>query len=120
VSAVETLREARAAGLSVGVEGTDLVLDAEDAPPDELVDALWRDKAEILNLLNESTTGEKDSATGASKLPDLQGLTIEDMQDAAGEDWPMVQAEPTVLESLAHAVVNRRLRERGERQSYII
>lgn len=42
------------------------------------------------------------------------GLTLADLRDAAGPDWPEVQVNPVLLETLAHAVSVRRMRERGE------
>ena len=115
MSAIETLEAAQAAGVRVGIEGAALVLEAANAPTEELLGTLRRDKAEILILLSESATSEEDIATESSKHPDLYGLTVEEVQEAAGEDWPMVRDDPTILEALAHAVVNRRLRERGGR-----
>ena len=42
------------------------------------------------------------------------GLSLSDLQEAAGPSWPEVQADPILLETLARAIQTRRLRERGE------
>jgi hypothetical protein len=58
--------------------------------------------------------GEEAPAATTANSPDLHGLTLAELEEAAGEDWAEVQDDVDVLESLARAVVNRRLRERGE------
>jgi hypothetical protein len=42
------------------------------------------------------------------------GIPATEMRALAGPDWPEVQADPALLESLAAAVQTRRMRERGE------
>lgn len=118
MSAVATLEAAQAVGVRVGMEGADLVIEADRAPPESLIDALRRDKTEILSLLSESATGEEGTGAETPNRPDLHGLTLDEVQEAAGEDWPMVRDDPDVLEALALAIVNRRLRERGESPSH--
>jgi hypothetical protein len=51
MSAAEAIRVARAAGVRVGIEGDDLILTAASAPPDAVLDALKRNKAEVVGLL---------------------------------------------------------------------
>ena len=51
MSALLTLRTARAAGLTFHVEGEHLILEAPSAPPADVLEAVSRHKAEILNLL---------------------------------------------------------------------
>ena len=114
MSAVETLSAARAAGMRVGLDGTDLLIEADCAPPPELLDALGRDKPEILELLRTRETGEVPPPAATTESPNLHGLALAEVQEAAGEDWPEVRDDPAVLEALAHAVVTRRQRERGE------
>ena len=114
MSAVETLKAACAAGIRVSVDSSELVLDADDEPSEALVEALRRDKAEVLALLRGSVAERGSSYEPVMGL-DLHGLTIGELQEAAGEDWPIVRDDPAVLESLTHAVANRRHRERGER-----
>ena len=51
MSAAEALKAARAAGIELGLDGDDLVLEAASAPPAAVLDALSRHKAEIVALL---------------------------------------------------------------------
>jgi hypothetical protein len=57
VSAAEALKAARAAGISVHVDGNDLVLEASAPPPSVVLDLLSRQKAEILTLLQPAENG---------------------------------------------------------------
>ena len=115
MSAAETLAAARAAGVRVGMDGSRLLVEADCAPPKDLLEALRRDKAEVLALLCATVPNGEEAATEQPKARDLQGLTLEELQEAAGEDWLEVRDDPDVLEALAHAVVTRRQRERSER-----
>jgi hypothetical protein len=61
MSAVEALKAARAAGVSIAVDGDDLVVEASAPPPDAVLDALALNKADIIALLrpaNDAWTGE--------------------------------------------------------------
>ena len=60
MSAVEALKAARAAGIELALDGSDLALSAALAPPAAVLDALSRHKAEIVALLQpgESWSGE--------------------------------------------------------------
>ena len=51
MSAAEALQAASAAGVRIGIDGDDLMLEAEAAPPPALLSILARHKSEILNLL---------------------------------------------------------------------
>lgn len=51
ISAAEALRAARAAGITVVLDGEALLLEAEAEPPRALLDALLRHKQAILDLL---------------------------------------------------------------------
>ncbi|MCK1407116.1 hypothetical protein [Bradyrhizobium sp. 76] len=51
MSALEALKAARAAGVELALEGEDLVLSAAAAPPEAVMSALSRHKAEIVALL---------------------------------------------------------------------
>ena len=115
MSAAETLAAAQAAGVRLGLDGTDLLIESDHDPPPELLDALRRDKPEILALLRTREVGEETAASQRPpQSPNLHGLTLAELEEAAGEDWPEVRDDPAVLEALAHAVVTRRQRERGE------
>ena len=51
MSAAETIRMAEASGIRLGVEGADLILDADLEPPIDVVTAIKRHKVEIIELL---------------------------------------------------------------------
>ncbi len=51
MSAAETICMAEASGIRLGVEGADLILDADLEPPVDVVNAIRRHKAEIIELL---------------------------------------------------------------------
>ena len=57
MSAAEALKAARAAGVHLGIDGDDLVLDASTPPPAAVLDALSRHKAEIVVLLRPAGDG---------------------------------------------------------------
>lgn len=42
------------------------------------------------------------------------GLTVVAIQETAGPDWPEVEANPVLFETLARAIQTRWMRERGE------
>lgn len=44
----------------------------------------------------------------------FHGLTLAEVKAEAGADWPEVEADPALLDTFAHAVSVRRMRERGE------
>jgi hypothetical protein len=46
------------------------------------------------------------------------GLTLAELREAAGEDWPEMRDNPSAIEALAIAIVTRRQRERGERPAH--
>jgi hypothetical protein len=55
MTAAEALEAARAVGVRVDTDGPDLLLDAEAAPPDAVLDALKRHKAKIVVLIRSGT-----------------------------------------------------------------
>jgi hypothetical protein len=57
MSAAEALKAARAAGIRLGIEGDDLVLEASSAPPPAMLDLLSRHKEGILALLRPANDG---------------------------------------------------------------
>jgi hypothetical protein len=57
MSAAEALKQARAAGIRVEINGYDLVLEASAPPPGEVLDLLARYKADILTLLDPGSVG---------------------------------------------------------------
>ena len=113
MSAVETLEAAQAAGVRLSLDGADLVVEANREPPTELLNALRRDKLAILALLRTGDTDALPPPATITQSLNLHGLSIADLEEAAGEDWPEVRG-PAALQALAHAVLTRRQRERGE------
>ena len=57
MSAAAALKVAHAAGIEVGVDGDDLVLEASAPPPAAVLDLLSRHKAGIVALLREGEDG---------------------------------------------------------------
>ena len=114
MSAAETLAAAQAAGVRLGLEGADLLIESDRVPPPELLDALRRDKLEILALLRTRDNVEALPPATTTKSPNQHGLTLAELEEAAGEDWPEVRDDPAVFQALAHAVVTHRQRERGK------
>lgn len=114
MSAAETLAAAQAAGVRLGLDGVDLLLESDREPPPELLVALRRDKPEILALLRTRDCSEVSPPEAAIQSPNVYGLTMAELREAAGHDWQAVCGDSTMLEALAHAVVTRRQREQGE------
>ena len=57
MNAVEALAMAHAAGVSVHIDGDDLMLEASAAPPSSVLDLLSRHKVSILSFLREANRG---------------------------------------------------------------
>jgi hypothetical protein len=57
MSAAESLKAARAAGIQLGVDGENLTLEAAVAPPVSVLDLLSRNKAAVMALLRASFNG---------------------------------------------------------------
>jgi hypothetical protein len=55
--AAQALKAARAAGVELALDGSDLVLEAASAPPGAVLDALSRHKGEIVALLRPGRDG---------------------------------------------------------------
>jgi hypothetical protein len=58
MTAADVLKISRAAGISVIIDGDDIILKALVAPPQEMLDAIVRQKAEIARLLRLETAGQ--------------------------------------------------------------
>ena len=95
MTAIDLLHEVESKGLTLEVEGTDLFV---SGPVDE--DIIGRLRAAKPDLLAYLTCQR-------------HGLTLADLKEAAGTDWCEVEADPFMLETLAHAVETRRMRELG-------
>ena len=57
MSAAEALKAARAAGIQLGIDGDDLVLEASVPPPPAVIDLLSSHKASIVALLRPAEDG---------------------------------------------------------------
>ena len=57
MSAVQALKAARDAGVRIGIDGDDLTLDADAAPPPAVLDLLSRHKAHVIALLRTGSDG---------------------------------------------------------------
>ena len=75
MKALEALKAARATGIVILIDGDDLVLQASAPPNQSVLDALSRNKAEILALLRPGNDG--------SSVEDDQALEVE----ASGISW---------------------------------
>jgi hypothetical protein len=60
MSAAEALRAARAAGVKVGVDGDDLVLEASEPPPSAVLGLLARYKENIVSMLRSDIVARSD------------------------------------------------------------
>jgi hypothetical protein len=62
MSAAQALKEARAAGVRLGIEGDDLVLEASAPPPAAVLDLLSRHKADVLRMLRPAELRSQDAS----------------------------------------------------------
>ena len=89
-------------------EGERLLVDApKGALTSEFRGALKTHKADLIAALSDQ---ESTIAEIASK----HGLTLSELQEAAGPDWLDVEANIKLADALADAVKTRRMRERGQ------
>ena len=85
MSAAETLSSALDAGVRLGLDGVDLLIEADCEPPPHLFDALRRDKPGILALLRTHETGEVPLPAATietptiSRRPGRRGWTIREL-----------------------------------------
>ena len=100
MSAETALRRAHEHGVRLGVDGSDLILEATREPPSEVMDNLRRHKAEIVALL---TTSEEDwSAAEWRSFYDKRADIAE--FDAR---LPRAEAEANAFESCVAEWINR-------------
>lgn len=72
MSAAQVLRLAQANGVRFSIDGSDLILDADQEPPTTVLDSIRRHKAEIVALL--TTAGTSASAEAAWDPEDWQAF----------------------------------------------
>jgi hypothetical protein len=88
MSAAHALKAARAVGIHIGIDGDDLVLEADTAPPPAVIDLLSHHKAEIVSLLRpgddgwsaEDWQGLFDERTAIAELDGRQTRPIAEAQ----------------------------------------
>jgi hypothetical protein len=83
MSVAETIRMAEASGIRLGVEGADLILDADLEPPVDVVNAICRHKAEIIELL--ALSGDRWTADDWQALYDERAAIAEYERGASRE-----------------------------------
>jgi len=99
MSAAEALKAARAAGISVHIDGDDLLLEASAPPPPAVLDLLSRHKAGIVALLRPANNGppEPDEVDLEERKAIALGAVPELYRDAWA--WLQVQKPATVTET---------------------
>ncbi len=106
MNTAELLTEVQRRGIQLRAEGASLHYQAPKGTlTADLRAKLKAHKAELLTALEKST---------AERIAQDHGLTLADLQQAAGPDWPEIENDPATLEALARAIQTRRMRERGE------
>ena len=98
MNAVEVVRMAEASGVRLGVEGADLILDADLEPPVDVVNAIRRHKAEIIEIL--APLGDKWTAE------DWRAL-FEGRAGVAEHDRELSRTEALAYESCIVVWLNR-------------
>jgi hypothetical protein len=76
VSASQTLRAARAAGIQIEVEGGDLLLEAPAPPPTAVLDGLSRHKAEIVRYCARSKMAGRSKTGGCTSKSGQQSPSM--------------------------------------------
>ncbi len=100
------LNEVTRRGIRLEPDGDALCYTApKDLLTPELMAKLKAHKTELLDILRKP---------GAERIAQGHGLTLADLQQAAGPDWAEIENDPATLEALANSIQIRRMRERGE------
>ncbi len=106
MNTAELLNEVTRRGIKLKPDGDALCYTApKDLLTPELMAKLKAHKTELLDILTKP---------GAERIAQDHGLTMADLQQAAGPDWPEIENDNATLEALARAIQTRRMRERGE------
>ncbi len=98
----QLIARVHSAGARIEARGGTLKLSGPRPLPDDLMSALRESKADLL----------------AHLIGERYAVTVSDLRQAAGPDWPEAEANPVLLETVAKAVLIRRMRERGEMPSH--
>ena len=78
MNAAEALTLARAAGVRVGTDGDDLVLEASAPPPPAVLDLLSRHKADIMTMLRSPAPEPPRAPEPIPPQPSLANLSTQD------------------------------------------
>lgn len=98
MNAARLIEQVRAVGGRIEVKGITLKLAAPKPLPDDLMAELRAHKNTLMTYL----------------IAGRYGLTVEELRDLAGKNWPDLEANPALLEGFAEIVSIRKMRERGE------
>ncbi len=76
----------------------------------------WRKVADDIRAGKNSPTQNPlpDEPTKLTEVAEAHGMTLSELEEAAGPDWPEVEADLELVQAFANAVQIRRIRERGE------
>ena len=108
MNAASLLSDLQAQGVHLEVEAGGLKYRApRDTMTPELLATLKSHKKDLIAALSS-----QESAI--TEIASKHGLTLSELEEAAGPDWPEVFADLALAQALAHAVQTRRMRERGE------
>ncbi len=106
MNTAELLNEVTRQGIRLMPDGDALCYTApKDLVTPELMAKLKAHKTELLDILRKPV---------AECIAQDHGLTLADLQQAAGPGWSEIWNDPPTLEALARAIQARRMRERGE------
>ncbi len=106
MNTAELLTEVQRRGIQLRAEGASLHYRAPKGTlTADLRAKLKAHKAELLTALEKPT---------ADRITQTHGLTLADLQQAAGPDWPEIEQDPAAIEALANSIQIRRMREHGE------
>lgn len=97
MQAAEILHRVHELGVELEVDHGALIAKPASRLTDDLRQAIRSHKTDLL----------------AALVAGQHGLMLADLREAAGPDWPEVERDQVLLETLAHAVQIRRMRERG-------
>ena len=88
------------------------------ASPNTLVNNKWLEKFKGIHGNSHSGSplcAEPTELTEGSRGQEtIHGLTMAELSELAGKDWPDLEANPALLECFAEIVSIRKMRERGE------
>ncbi len=68
----------------------------------------------VARIATVAVANPKTGAVVARVADCYHGLTLAELKEAAGEDWPDIEHDSKAMEALGHAIQTRRMREHGE------